>query len=138
VASATSKAQSQQALAKLHQKALEQKISWKRAISEYNKKSDPQSKTPDSIALKNLRTLLERVKLALTPEETELVINAFEEERVSGEQIEERGRKAVEQLDSGSHEKQAALHSLAEQIAQRVQKERIDLQHLLSAQIDRT
>ena len=113
---------------KLAQGFKEKRLSWKQIFQTF-KPSDPQ-KNPSEIRLKDVKTLLKDLKLGLTPEDLDVIINSFDEDPINKGEIERKLLSSRQVVETEEEEKVFLTKSLLVGLQEALVREQVQLERL--------
>ncbi|EAR94381.2 EF hand protein (macronuclear) [Tetrahymena thermophila SB210] len=134
----TSKAQSEQILYKLFKKSQERKINWKLTFQQMSsgglrtsktqqqKKPNAVDQVPD-ISLTQCKNMLTQLKLGLTFEEIDVVVNSFDTITISYNNFMDKTLKAAQKLEDIEYEKNSQLQTIVTGINDYLEKNRVKM-----------
>ena len=114
--------------AKLHSSAKDRKILWKQQFG--NAKIETKLKTQGDITLRDLKQLLKNLKLGITNDEIDTIINSFEFPVINYQIFENRIQEGAKKTEEVSKEKDLLIYSLVNEINSAISAEKIPLERL--------
>ena len=114
--------------AKLYSSAKDRKILWKQQFG--GAKVETKLKTQGDITLRDLKQLLRNLKLGITNDEIDTVINSFESPVINHQVFEKRVQEGAKKTEEASKEKDLLIYSLVNEISSAISRERIPLERL--------
>lgn len=113
---------------KLAQGFKDKRLSWKQIFQAF-KPSDPQ-KNPHEIRLKDVKTLLKDLKIGLTSDDLDVIINSFSEDPINKAEIERKLLSSREVVETEEDEKAFLIKSLLTGIQEALIREQVQLERL--------
>ena len=115
--------------AKIYNNAKERKMIWKQQFSSY-KSENSKSKNPGDLSLRDLKALLKNLKLGITNEEIDTVINSFDTSVVNYQTFEKRIHEGAKTTEESNKEKNLLIYSLVNEINSALAREKIPLERV--------
>ena len=113
---------------KLAQGFKDKRLSWKQIFQAF-KPSDPQ-KNPNEIRLKDVKTLLKELKIGLTSDDLDVIINSFSEDPINKGEIERKLLSSREVVETEEEEKAFLTKSLLVGLQEALTREQVQLERL--------
>ena len=116
-----------QVFAKIHQNARDRKIIWKQQFQSFKSAEKGRS---GELSLRDLKALLKHLKLGITNEEIDTVIDCFDTSFVNYQFFDRRVSDGAKKIDQAAQEKNLLIHSLVNEINHAVTRDRIPIERL--------
>ena len=109
---------------------MERKVNWHDAIQRHNTSGEAKVKDASIVSLRMLKAILKNLKLGLSAEEIELIVNSFEVDVVNSQIIDKKLAEASRRVDDISKERNLQLQSLAYAIQEALNREHVALERV--------